>query len=105
MKGTSQILVSIVLPNRNGRNLLKKNLPSVIAASPEAQIIVTDDASTDGSVEFIEKEFPNVFVVKGSSQVGFAGNVNHGVKAATGDIVVLLNTDVSPKKGYLTELL
>lgn len=97
--------VSIVIPNWNGVHLLEKNLPSVIAAANGAEIIIADDASTDGSVEFLKKNYPMVSVVQNNKQQGFAGNVNSGVARATGDIVVLLNTDVRPEKNFLVPLL
>lgn len=97
--------VSIVLPNWNGAHLLAKNLPSVIAAALKAEIIVSDDASVDGSVKFIKEKFPQVTIVENKSQQGFAGNVNSGVARATGDIVVLLNTDIRPEIGFLDPLL
>lgn len=96
-----KITVSIVIPNWNGIHLLKKHLKSVIAAAPEAQIIVSDDSSTDGSLEYLRNYFPNVLVVSKAKHEGFAGTVNAGVAKATSDIVVLLNTDVEPEKGFL----
>jgi GT2 family glycosyltransferase len=105
MKETQSFSVSIVLPNWNGSALLQKNLPSVIAASNGAEIIVADDASSDGSVAMLKSEFPKVKVVTSSVQQGFAGNVNNGVSMATGDIVVLLNTDVRPLRHFLDPLL
>lgn len=100
-----QLSVSIVLPNWNGKHLLEKNLPKVVAASANAEIVVADDASSDGSVEFLARTFPEVKVVANAKQQGFSGNVNSGVARATGDIVVLLNTDVVPEKGFLNPLL
>lgn len=97
--------VSIVLPNWNGAKLLEKNLPSVIAAAPDAEIIVADDASTDASVSFLKKQYPGIVCVENTRQQGFAGNVNSGVAKAHGDIVVLLNTDVRPEKNFLDPLL
>lgn len=101
----NQLSVSIVVPNWNGAHLLSKNLPSVLAACPGSQVIVADDASTDGSVELIRKNFPLVTVVENVKQLGFAGNVHSGVDRATGDIVILLNTDVRPQKDFLVPLL
>ena len=99
------ITVSIVIPNWNGVYLMGKHLQKTIDASPDAEVIISDDCSTDGSVAYIKKNFPQVIVVASSKRQGFAGNVNKGVAKATGDIVVLLNTDVEPEKGYLKPLL
>ena len=97
--------VSVVLPNWNGAHLLEKNLPYVISAAPNTEIIVADDASDDHSVALLREKFPNVTVVENSHHQGFSGNVNSGVDKATGDIVVLLNTDVRPEKDFLKPLL
>lgn len=97
--------VSIVLPNWNGVYLLEKHLQKTIDASKGAEIIVADDCSTDGSVEFLEKKFPNVVIVANKKRNGFAVNINSGVAKATGDIVVLVNTDVEPEVGYLEPLI
>lgn len=97
--------VSIVIPNWNGIDLLKKHLGKVIAVSSGAEIIVADDNSSDGSVEYVKKHFPQVIVVARKTRNGFASNVNDGVARASGDIVVLINTDVEPEKGFLAPLL
>lgn len=105
MKKIRKYSVSIVLPNWNGEALLNKNLGEVILASNGAEIIVADDASTDDSVLMLKEKFPEVIVVTNRKQQGFSGNVNSGVARATGDIVILLNTDVRPTKNFLDALL
>jgi len=96
--------VSVVIPNWNGIFLMEKHLPDVIRASPGVEIIVADDMSTDGSVEYLRKNFPMVVVVERQKHEGFAACVNAGVHAASGDIVILLNTDVKPEKSFLAPL-
>jgi O-antigen biosynthesis protein len=97
--------VSIVIPNWNGEHLLKKYLKDVIGAAQGAEIIVSDDASIDSSVSYLRDEYPQITVVESRARGGFAQNVNKGVAGAKGDIVVLLNTDVKPEKGFLIPLL
>lgn len=97
--------VSIVIPNWNGINLMKKHLQNVLRASVGAEIIVADDMSTDGSVEYLKKTFPTIIVVQSNKHRGFAANINAGVARATGSIVVLLNTDVEPENNFLAPLL
>ncbi|KKR34307.1 MAG: Glycosyl transferase, family 2 [Candidatus Gottesmanbacteria bacterium GW2011_GWC2_39_8] len=104
--------VSIVIPNYNGASLLKKNLPEVLKVSMLAdEIIIVDDASTDGSVKGIRNQESGIRnqglktkikLIINNKNLGFAGTVNRGVAEASGDIVVLLNTDVVPKENYLT---
>jgi len=100
-----KLSVSIVIPNWNGADLLKKHLPAVIKNSNGAHIIVVDDCSTDGSVSYLEERFPQVAVIKKEKHEGFASAVNAGVQAAETDNIVLLNTDIEPEKGYLEPLL
>lgn len=97
--------VSIVIPNWNGKFLLEKNLGAVMSVCGGAEILVVDDGSTDDSVSFLKNRFPAVRVVSKKNHEGFASSVNKGVEAARGDVVVLLNTDVVPEKGFLAALL
>ncbi|OGG00098.1 hypothetical protein A3D78_06920 [Candidatus Gottesmanbacteria bacterium RIFCSPHIGHO2_02_FULL_39_14] len=97
--------ISVVIPNYNGRLLLEKNLPLVIKYSPGAQIIVVDDASDDDSVAFLTQKYPQVKVIKKNKNTGFSSSVNLGAKEAAGELIVLFNTDVIPRKNYLQPLL
>ena len=96
--------ISVVIPNYNSKHLLEKNLPQVIKVVKGVEIVVVDDGSTDGSVEFVKKHFPQVKLIEKVTNSGFATTVNLGFKAATGDIVVLLNTDVVPQIDFLKPL-
>ncbi len=93
--------ISIVIPNFNGENLLKKNLPAVIYLCPRSEIIVVDDCSSDKSVATLQKYFPKVRIVLHKRNLGFASCVNDGVRLAEGDLILLLNTDVVPEKNFL----
>ena len=95
---------SIVIPNWKGRKLLEKNLPAVLATNPE-EVIIVDDASPDDSNAFLEKNYPQVKLIKHQKNRGFAAGCNSGVKAAKGEIVVLLNLDVVPEKEALEKIL
>lgn len=110
--------ISIVIPNYNNARLLERNLPILLQAIKEQkehiEIIVSDDASSDDSVTVVEKFFTSLtqknrtgklVTSKSRKDGGFSKNVNRGVKAATGKILVLLNTDVKPHKGFLSPLL
>lgn len=103
-KSSKHPSISIVIPNWNGVYLMGKHLKHVIEAALHAEVIVADDMSSDGSVEYLRTNYPGVVVVANTSRKGFAGNVNSGVAKATGDIIVLLNTDVEPEKGFLEPL-
>jgi GT2 family glycosyltransferase len=96
--------ISVVIPNYNGIDLLKKNLPIIISSTrdyaPDAEIIVADDASTDESVAFL-RGLAGVKIIKLTKHRGFSSTINSGIKMSKGDFVVLLNNDVIPEKGYL----
>jgi GT2 family glycosyltransferase len=97
---------SIVIPNWNGRDLLEKYLPSVLAAAgPNDEIIVVDDASTDDSADFVAQRFPTVRVIRNQANLGFGGGSNAGFRAAKNDIVVLLNSDMRVEPDFLPPLL
>lgn len=99
---------SVVIPNWNGRDLLEKFLPSVVTAMAGREgneVIVVDNGSTDGSAEFVKQHFPNVRVVALEKNLGFGGGSNTGFRAATNDIVVLLNSDMRVTPGFLQPLL
>ncbi|MEZ5402899.1 MAG: glycosyltransferase [Bryobacteraceae bacterium] len=99
---------SVVIPNWNGRDLLEKYLPSVVAAmagNPANEVIVVDNGSEDGSAEFLRERFPNVRVIALPKNLGFGGGSNAGFREARNDIVVLLNSDMRVDPGFLAPLL
>ena len=111
--------LSIIIPNYNGAELLKKNLPKVLDAVKDykkgtVEIIIPDDPSTDNSKkvikEFIESISDKNIIGKtientNKKEAGFSKNVNRGVALSTGDILILLNSDVAPHKDFLLPLL
>jgi GT2 family glycosyltransferase len=99
---------TVVIPNWNGRDLLEQYLPSVVAAlagNPENEIIVVDNASADGSAEFVRRAFPQVNLLSLDRNLGFGGGSNAGFRAAKNDIVVLLNNDMQVSPDFLPPLL
>lgn len=102
--------VTVVIPNFNGEILLEKNLPSVITAfqNPDnsiKEIVVVDDRSQDGSIALLKRRFPEVKIVAHKKRRGFSAAVNTGVRSAKGNIIALLNTDVSVTKNFLVATL
>lgn len=86
-------MISIIIVSWNVKDLLRKCLHSIEAFANDAEVIVVDNASNDGSVEMIQKEFPNVKLVANTHNVGFAKANNQGVEIATGEYVLFLNPD------------
>lgn len=99
---------TVVIPNWNGRDLLECFLPSVIEAlggNPANEILIVDNASTDGSAELLAQNFPAVRVLRLNENLGFAGGSNAGFQEARNDIVVLLNNDMRVEPDFLAPLL
>lgn len=91
--------VSVVIPNYNGRALLERFLPSIKTALchpsvSASEIIVSDDASSDDSIKFLQEHYPEVIVVESSQNTGFAPTANRGILRATMETVLMLNTDM-----------
>ena len=98
---------SVIIPNWNGRRL--QLLPACLAALGrqtyrDFEIIVVDDCSTDDSREFLAREYPQVRVNVNEKNVGFAPSVNAGIRAARGDVVILLNNDTEADPHWLEEI-
>jgi GT2 family glycosyltransferase len=99
---------SVVIPNWNGRDLLEKYLPPLIAAmsgNDANEIVVVDNGSSDGSAAFVRNRFPQVKLLALEENLGFGGGSNAGFRAATNDIVVLLNSDMRVDCDFLAPLL
>ena len=97
---------SIVIPNWNGKDLLERFLPTVLAAcSSGDEVIVVDNASSDGSAEFVERNFPQVRLLRMERNLGFGGGSNAGIRAASHRIAVLLNNDMRATPDFLAPLL
>jgi len=99
-------LVSVIIPNLNGRDILACCLRSLERqAFKNFEVIVIDNGSTDGSVEMVRSDFPWLeIVVENESNMGFAKACNQGIEAASGDLIALLNNDTETHPDWLAEL-
>ncbi len=97
---------AVVILNWNGRELLEKFLPPLLKYTPKdtAEIWVADNASTDDSVEFVEKNFPEVKIFKLDKNYWFAGGYNRALSKIDAEYFVLLNSDVEVTENWLTPL-
>ncbi len=87
--------VSINILNFNDRKYLEKTLPLILAQTyPNYEVVLTDNASTDGSVEYVREHFPGVRILQNEKNLGYAGGHNRGISATDGEYVMLLNTDI-----------
>lgn len=98
--------ILIVIVNYNGKHLLKKNLQSVVDNGyKEFDIVVVDNASVDGSVEYLQKEFPSVLIVESDENLGFGRGNNLGVQEYPDySAYLFLNNDVSVPKGFMDNM-
>lgn len=97
--------IAVVILNWNGKELLKKFLPSVIANSEEATIYVADNASTDDSVDFVKSTYPEIKIIQNELNGGYAKGYNDALKNLNEDIFCLLNSDIEVTKNWLTPIL
>lgn len=97
--------IAVVILNWNGKALLRRFLPQVLRYSPGARVIVADNASTDGSVAYLNDAFPQVRVVTNTENLGFAGGYNRALEEVEADIYCLLNSDVEVTPGWLDPVL
>ncbi len=93
MNGSDQS-VSIIIPTRNRKEELRVALRSVLKQTVHSEVIVLDDASTDGTAEMMEEEFPEVKLVRSEKSIGGAGQRNLGTKLAKNSIVVSIDDDM-----------
>lgn len=99
-------LVSIVISTKNRKEDAIRCLKSLRNLEyPEYEVIVNDNASTDGTAAEIEQKFPEVVLVKGDQDLGPAGGRNVGIKHANGDFIFFLDCDNVVDKDVLTELI
>jgi GT2 family glycosyltransferase len=93
--------VAVVILNFNGENLLRQFLPSVIQHSPQAEIVVADNGSTDDSLALLKKEFPGVRAVILDKNYGFCGGYNRALQHVNADLYVILNSDIEVTSNWL----
>lgn len=97
--------VSVIIVSWNARHLLARFLPSVVATDyPDLEIILADNASTDGSAEWVEAAHPGVRVVRHPENWRFCRGNNAAIPHATGKYLVLLNNDVEVTPRWLHPL-
>lgn len=96
---------AVVILNWNGLELLKQYVPKVLANSPEATVVVADNASSDGSVQWLEEHHPDVKIIAFKENYGYAGGYNRAVELLDGySRLVLLNSDAFPAARWLQPL-
>ncbi|MGI6296556.1 MAG: glycosyltransferase family 2 protein [Armatimonadota bacterium] len=90
-------MVSIIIVNWNTRDLLIDCLESIRQNAPGCEVIVVDNASSDGSGDAVKEQYPQVKLIASEANLGFAAGNNLGIAEATGEYVLLLNPDTVVK--------
>jgi GT2 family glycosyltransferase len=97
--------VSVVVPTYNLKKILLECLESIVNQNyPNFEMIVVDNASTDGTAEAVRKKFPKVKFIKNPKNLGVTGGANAGMKKATGDYICLVDHDNILEYNMLSEM-
>ena len=97
---------SVIIPNWNGRDLLKDCLTSLLKQTfKDFEIILVDNGSADDSIDYTKENFPEVKIIGLDKNYGFAKAINKGVKASNAKYVVFLNNDTEVDKNWLKNLI
>lgn len=97
--------VAVVILNWNGKKFLKQFLPSVVQNSPEANIYVGDNASSDDSITFLKENYPQITIIPNDTNLGFADGYNKVLGQILEPYYVLLNSDVEVSENWLTPII
>lgn len=97
--------IAIVILNWNGVAMMQRFLPGVLKNSPQADIIVADNASSDNSLSWLEREMPEVRRIVLDQNYGFAEGYNRALQQVKSTYYLLLNSDVDVPEGWLDPLL
>lgn len=104
---TKKVKISIVVLSWNTKKLLRDCLNSLnesLTGNLTVEVIVVDNASNDGSIEMIKKEFPEIRLIMNKENLGYGKGNNVGINAAKGSQVMILNSDTLVKKGTVEKL-
>ena len=108
IKKSSTPFVSVIIVNYNNKNYLINCLKSVFESNyPHFEVVLVDNASFDGSIKDVEKNFAyqaSLKIIRNSQNVGFASGNNIGILYSKGEYLVFLNNDTEVDKNWLSEL-
>jgi GT2 family glycosyltransferase len=93
-KDSENPTVSVIIVNFNGKKFLEECIPSlIIQTCKNLEIIVVDNASSDGSVEYLKSHFEGLVIIENKSNLGFAEGANTGIRNSRGPYILTLNND------------
>lgn len=97
--------LTVIIPNYNGKHILKECFDSLENQNCSFEVVIIDNASEDGSVNYIETNYPEYTLITNNENLGFAAAVNQGIKYSNTDYVFLMNNDVVLENNCLKTLL
>lgn len=97
--------LTVIIPNYNGKTFLEKCFESLMNQNHSLDVIIIDNASQDGSVDYIRGNYPEFTLIENSKNLGFAAAVNQGIKASNSKYILLLNTDIELRPDFILSLL
>src|SRR5208283_3757366 len=101
------MFVSLIVLNYNGLNVIDRCLRSLVEQNfpkEKYEILIVDNASTDGSLSLIQKNFGSVRILRSDWNQGYAGGANFGALHSKGDVLVFLNNDVKLSEEWLKKM-
>ena len=99
----TKVKTSVVILNWNTTGYLEKFVPGILKSleGMDAELVVADNASTDGSMQMMESKFPNVKRIILDKNYGFTGGYNKALAQLDSEYFVLLNSDIEVPEGWL----
>ena len=94
--------IAVVILNWNGKKFLEQFLPALVQhSSKDAELIVADNASTDGSVHFLKSNYPSIRIIENPRNLGFPGGYNAALGKVNADYYILLNSDIEVTPNWI----
>ena len=98
--------VTIIIPNYNGKHFMEPCLQSLSEQTcRDFKVLVVDNASSDGSLEYMSEHYPDIEVISLKKNYGFSKAVNVGIEHSTTPYVILLNNDTTVDTHYVEEMI
>ncbi len=105
-KERNVLSISIVMVNYNGLQLLKKSLPAIDTQDhPHFEVIIVDNASTDGSTQYITQSFPVFRCIRSRVNLHYTKAMNVGIRESHGNLLLLMNNDVNLDRSFLSNMI
>lgn len=100
-------MLAVIILNWNGRKVMEEFLPSVVkyTVGEEVELIIADNGSTDDSVEWLKKHYPEIRLIEFTENYGFAGGYDRAIREVNAEFTLLLNSDVEVTEGWWQPLL